>query len=181
MSRSIVTNVGEKNRQDIGWRYRNDPAQRAAEDAALQKSGISRTVLSFFLKHRGLMGVTGGLTKLTYQCHECRDDQPPADLATSFGETVPANDIVVQKADQKAEGDSTANATKSEIPEITHKRKRQSKTKTKTNTNTKTVAPSGIFIGVSTRSSSRKAAAFSHPSDVESPKRQIKRHKQSSA
>ena len=57
-------NCGSKNRQDPGWRYRDDPVRRATEMAMLR---ASRT--DFFR-----LGITSW-ARLSYQCPYCRNDR----------------------------------------------------------------------------------------------------------
>ena len=68
---------GDKNRQDDGWRYRNDPQQRAAVDASARASGFANMDELM----RRVMGPQRGFrslrwAELTYECSECRDDRP---------------------------------------------------------------------------------------------------------
>lgn len=71
----------QKNRQDDGWRYRDDPAQRAAEAAALARMGTSHMQLQMQMIIFAMSTPGGSMRRpptfahLTYQCNLCRDDR----------------------------------------------------------------------------------------------------------
>jgi hypothetical protein len=85
---------GGKNRQDDGWRYRNDPVQRSKEAAALNRLGSSSAVLGLLMMRSA---------RLTYQCDTCRDDRPHIDadaLAADQTITAAADQTITAAADQ---------------------------------------------------------------------------------
>ena len=55
---------GGKNRQDQGWRYRDDPEQTAKQADLMRKMDPLMAMLA-----------ASSLAKLTYQCAYCRDDK----------------------------------------------------------------------------------------------------------
>jgi hypothetical protein len=65
---------GAKNRQDGGWRYRDDPQQRMAEQTELSRSGLSPMHLLMFINRPGMP--PRSWPRLTYECDSCRDDHP---------------------------------------------------------------------------------------------------------
>lgn len=66
---------GLKNREDVEWRYRDDPAQRAAEDAALRARGSSRENMRQTIAWMEPDRPWPIVAQLTYQCLYCRDDK----------------------------------------------------------------------------------------------------------
>lgn len=61
----FCSKCGGKNRQDEGWRYKDDPLQRARHQAAIHSMGSGFTMMIASL---------GAPARLFYECEYCRDD-----------------------------------------------------------------------------------------------------------
>ena len=91
---------GGKNRQDDGWRYRDDPLRRAREQMEQMRAGMTPLMMSTLFPGQIICW-----PRHTYECDTCRDNHPPPNKDAQDADTGEEDGAVHWPPDQQLSHD----------------------------------------------------------------------------